>query len=172
MMNPLPTSIACTAAAIVNSSQRTTIYMYRVYVTIIFTFTRLLMFTELSPPLVSRASGVRLARETTLPPPPPPPPPQGELVARIIATTSTICSYLTFPPSACTIAGRSSHDISCSSALSLGTIPFNAHHLRVYKAKIFTHLTGSQGGAFGNRLGSERGLPINRVACSRRTRAI
>ena len=31
---------------------------------------------------------------------------------RLVVTTSAICSYLTFIPSACTIAGRSSHPVA------------------------------------------------------------
>ena len=91
---------------------------------------------------------------------------------RLIVTTSAICSYLTFIPSACTIAGRSSHpDVQlCAHSDILGTILFNAHPLQVFKPKFCPHLTGSQGGAFGYRLGSERGLPINRVAGSNATR--
>ena len=57
------------------------------------------------------------------------------------------------------------HHVTCSG------LPHNALHLPS-KAKFFHHLTGSQGGAFGYSLGSERCLPNNRVACSRRTHAI
>ena len=53
-------------------------------------------------------------------------------VARFI----TLSSYLTFISSAYTIAGRSSHPAAdmqlCAHSDILGTIPFNAHHLRVY----------------------------------------
>ena len=49
---------------------------------------------------------------------------------------------------------------------------FHITHITVtvYEPKFCTRLTGSQGGAFGYRLGSERGLPINRVAGSNATR--
>ena len=141
MMNPLSTSTCTACTAIVNGSQGSTCIEYA--------FARLFIASP-----TARRGGADLCCH------------------KQSRATSAICSYLTFIPSACTIAGRSSHpDVQlCAHSDILGTILFNAHPLQVFKPKFCSRLTGSQGGAFGYRLGSERGLPINRVAGSNAAR--